>query len=371
MSDVTRIAIIGCGFVADYYMQTLSMYPQLQLSGVYDKDVERIEVFSEFYGLKKYESLSAVLDDPSVEIILNLTNPRAHYEVTSQCLKAGKHVYSEKPLAMNFEEAEELTNLANTKNLKLLSAPCSVLGYAARNLEYAVKTEVIGRPLLVYAELDDGLVHKMKYQKWISKSGAPWPYRDEFEVGCTLEHAAYYISWLVKIFGNISEIAGFSDCLIKDKLSNEPVLNPHDTPDMSIGIIQFSNGVVVRLTTTIIAPHDHSIKIIGENGIISMKECWDNHSKVYIQKLVSVRRRTFLNPIKTKVRMTGGTQGFKMKSGNTGMDFILGVENMARQLREDKPSFFDNLFCLHVTEASIAIQNLGSSSTYHMKSNIN
>ena len=115
-----QIAIIGCGFVSDFYMNTIKYYPQLELNSVYDKDKKRIEKFKNFYSVRVEESLEKILNNKNVELIINLTNPSEHYKVIKACLKHNKHVYSEKPLGMDFKEAKELFSLAKLKNLNLL-----------------------------------------------------------------------------------------------------------------------------------------------------------------------------------------------------------------------------------------------------------
>ena len=369
MTRKTHIALIGCGFVADYYMATLEAYPDLTVNGVYDIDSARLKTFTEFYSLLSYSSIDALLADDEVELILNLTDPRSHYAVSKQCLNAGKHVYSEKPLAMSFEDAQELTQLAKDQGLEILSAPCSVLGKAARTLSYAVKQELCGRPKLVYAELDDGLVHKMAYKKWQSISGAPWPYRDEFEVGCTLEHAGYFLTWLMEMFGPVKSVTAFSDCVIPEKVEPEPPLSPPDTADISFGLLKFESGVVARLSTTIVAPHDHSIRIFGDKGVISLQECWDNDDKVQFRKLMRIRRKTFLSPFKKTVKHPEEINVNKVDRGNTKMDFLLGVQALAERIQDKKESTLTIDFCLHVTEVSLALQNAGTESpTYITKS---
>ena len=88
---------------------------------------ERAAHFSTYHKVHEYPSLEAVLQDSQVDTVLNLTNPHSHYEVTRACLEAGKHVYTEKPLAMDFEQARELFDLARERGLHLTGAPCSVL----------------------------------------------------------------------------------------------------------------------------------------------------------------------------------------------------------------------------------------------------
>ena len=212
-----NIAIVGCGFVADYYLKTLHLHPSLKLVGVMDKELERAENLSQRYGVKVFHTLDELLRDDAIEIVLNLTNPRSHYAVSKACLEANKHVYSEKPLATKISEAKELVAVAESKGLHISSAPCNVLGESAQTLWKALREETIGKVRLVYAEMDDGLVHKMPYKLWVSESGIPWPYKDEFEIGCTLEHAGYYITWLTTFFGPATSVTAFSSCLVSDK----------------------------------------------------------------------------------------------------------------------------------------------------------
>ncbi len=369
MSTPTGIALVGCGFVADYYLATIDAYPELTIVGVYDKNTERLQHFCEFYQLAAFNSLDELLADSKVSIVLNLTDPRSHFNISERSLLADKHVYSEKPLAMQFEQARTLVDLARERHLHISSAPCSVLGKAARTLSHAVKQKICGQVKLVYAELDDGLVHKMAYKKWFSASGAPWPYRDEFEVGCTLEHAGYYLAWLMEMFGPVKSVTAFSDCLVPEKVSPEPPLNPPDTADASFGILKFESGVVIRLSTTIVAPHDHSIRIFGDDGVLYLKECWDNGDKVFFRKLMRIRRKTFLSPIKKQIRLPENVSINKMDRGNTKMDFLLGVDALAKSIRENSTPTLNANFSLHVNEVALALQYAGTeSSTYMTKS---
>ena len=117
-----RIAFAGCGFIADDYIDTLSDYPELELVGVMDRDNERALKFGKFYGVNTYASLDALVADPQVDVVVNLTNPESHYVVSKTSLEHGKHVYSEKPLAGKISEAEELVQIAEKRGRRIASA---------------------------------------------------------------------------------------------------------------------------------------------------------------------------------------------------------------------------------------------------------
>ena len=177
-TDLKNVSIIGCGFVADYYMLTLSKSKTLKVAGVFDSIRERAVKLAEGYSIPKvYDSLEELLADDAVEIVLNLTNPRKHYETTMACLEAGKHVYSEKPMAMTVEEAKSLVAVAEQKSLRISTAPCSLLGEAAQTIWKAVREDAIGTVRLVYAELDEDLVHKVHSGYLRNSLGLAWPCR--------------------------------------------------------------------------------------------------------------------------------------------------------------------------------------------------
>lgn len=360
-----RVAIVGCGFVADYYLKTLQRHPELKLMGVMDRVPERAERFSEYHSVPRYDTFDDLLKDPNVDIVLNLTNPRSHYQVSRDCLAAGKHVYSEKPLAMDMADATELVELAERRGLLIASAPCSVLGETAQTVWRALRENRIGKVRLVYAEMDDGLVHKMPYQKWVSESGVPWPYKDEFEVGCTLEHAGYYVTWLTAFFGPAESVTAFSSCLIPDKETDVPLAV--NAPDFSVACIKFASGVVARLTCGIVAPHDHGLRIIGDDGVLGIHDCWYYEDPVYIQRMVTLRRKAFMSPIKQRYPLLRrGGKRFNYK-GSQQMDFARGVAEMAAAIAEGRPCRLSPRFSLHNNEIVLAIQNaMETSRTYRL-----
>ena len=354
-----RIAIVGCGFVADYYMLTLPRHPELDLVGVMDRDQERAKKLAEYYSLTNiYPTLDDLLQDPQVDIVVNLTNPHSHYEVSKAALDAGKHVYSEKPLAMDFIQAEELVALAKRKELYISSAPCNVLGEAAQTTWKAIRNNEIGKVYVVYAEMDDGMIHHTGYREWINVSGAHWPWKDEFEVGCTMEHAGYYLTWLAAFFGPAKRITTFSQNLISDKKTDVPL--EVITPDFSVGVLEFEDGVVARLTCSIIAPHNRSMQIVGEEGVLTVEDCWDYETKVYKQK-TPLGRRLEHWPIASKVlglapEKVPLVRRVRTDKADKLMDYFRGVAEMANAIQANRSARLSTDFSLHVTELALAMQ---------------
>lgn len=119
--EKVKIGILGLGAISGIYLKNLSsVFRNVEILGIYDLIEEKAEKVQEEYHIPKvYKSMEEMLDDPKIEIVLNLTRPLEHYHVTKAALLAGKHVYSEKPLATTFEEGQELLNLAKERNLLL------------------------------------------------------------------------------------------------------------------------------------------------------------------------------------------------------------------------------------------------------------
>lgn len=350
------VSIIGTGYVADFYMRSLQTFSDVKILKAYDINPERLKVFCDYWGVTPAGSLAEVLGQTGAdkpELILNLTNPHAHYEVSKACLEAGLHVYSEKPLSIRMDHAFELHTLAKQKNLILASAPCSYLSEVAQTIWLALRQKMIGKPLLVYAELDDDFVTQAPYQKWVSESGAPWPYEDEFKVGCTLEHAGYYLSWLMMMFGSVEKVIAASAELITNKL---PGIEK-TAPDYSTATLFFKSGIVARITCGIVAPHNHGLRIIGDDGVIEVNESWNNAATVKVRKRFVLRRRLVNSPFAKKIKLKGQTHPMAPRKGATAMNFALGPYEILQAIKEGRISRSSADFSLHLNEVTLAIQN--------------
>lgn len=383
-------AIVGCGNIASFYFSALPQHPILHVIGVMDRDEERSTKYAQCYSVQRYPSLDAVLADQRVELVINLTNPRSHYAVSRACLEAGKHVYSEKPLAMSFPEAEQLVQMAEQKGLLIASAPSRILAETAQTMWKALREKAIGSVHAVYAEMDGGLIYRSGYKEWKNELDMPWPYKDEFEVGCTIEHAGYPVSWLTAYFGQVDTVTAFATCQILDKRTDIPLeVNP---PDLTVACLRFKSGLVVRLTSSWIAPPDHSIRIFGDTGVLSTDDSWEPGSPVYITRVKNIRIgpksiavpwrkiypmavppsisfasravRTITRPPRDLVRAFRA----RIRHLRKRVDFCLGPAEVAASLREQRPCRLSAGYCLHNTEVVLAIHNaLDASSIYKVK----
>lgn len=360
-----QIAIIGLGFVADLYMNSLRAHPDVMVKAICDRDPERRSRFPAYWSKNAPAACSpdmvvtATLEDflaalAPGDVVLNLTNPGEHFTTTRACLEAGLHVWSEKPMVLDLEEAKVLHALARERNLILASAPSSVLGAAAQTFGAALRDDVAGAPRLVYAELDEGFIPQAPTESWISVSGAPWPREDEFRVGCTYEHAGYWLAWLIAAFGPVRTVVAASADTIPGKLPGEAA-----APDFSVGALFFENGVVARLTCSIVARHDHRLRVFCDGGTLEMNEAWNNAAPLYFRPRFRVRRRLVEHPFPRKIKLAGASHPMVTNTVGSPMNFALGPVEMLEALAEGRQCRLGGDYALHLTEVTLSLQTAG------------
>ncbi|WP_395019660.1 Gfo/Idh/MocA family protein [Dongia sp.] len=386
-----KIAFVGCGYVFDIYMRTRWAYPEIEIRGVFDIDARRAAVVSQHYGFKVYPSYAALLADPGVEAVVNLTSINAHYEVIKRALEAGKHVYSEKPTTKNLEQTRELFALAEARGLVLTGAPCNLYSDAISTVWKALRDNAIGKPVLVYAEMDDNPAHLMRLETVQSPTGAPFPYAEELQEGCTVEHVGYHLVWICAIFGPVLSVTAFSKALVARKTATP--LSPADTPDFSVACLNFANGVAARITCSWVAPRDHRLRIIGDAGEIVLDNTFHDQSPVHLERFSRVslaarkaytarnqpligralgiggRRQPLVRRWKSHAveaeRGVGRSLKHKFVSWLRrreiyAQDKLLGIAEMMRALREGRPQPMPPDFLLHLNELTLLIQGSGT-----------
>ena len=144
-----KVGVVGCGGIckATYMDNMVNKFAIIDVVGCYDLIESRMDYMVEHYGIKKYDSLEAIVSDPEIEIIVNLTYPESHFLVSSEAMKHGKHVYCEKMMAPDFEQAKELARLAEENHVMYTTAPDTFLGAHEQSARFYIDNGIIGKPL--------------------------------------------------------------------------------------------------------------------------------------------------------------------------------------------------------------------------------
>jgi predicted dehydrogenase len=256
------IGVIGCGYISGAYLKAAQLFPILEVRALADLNSEAAEARAKEFGLKA-ASIENLLADPAIDIVVNLTIPKAHVEVGLRAIEAGKHVHSEKPLGIAVGEARKLVDAARKRNLRIGCAPDTFLGGAHQTSRKLIDEGRIGTPV-------GGTAFFMcpGHERW-----HPNPdFYYEKGAGPMLDMGPYYITALVNMLGPVARVAGVATKLRDERvITSEPRRGekiPVHTPTHIAGTLEFVSGVAVTIAMSFdVAKHKHTpLEIYGTTG---------------------------------------------------------------------------------------------------------
>jgi len=287
----TRIGFVGVGDISRIYLKNIfETFRELEVAGVCDLVPEKAQRAVKAYHIPKlYDDMHALFADPDVDIVLNLTRPAEHYGVTRAALEAGKHVYSEKPLAATFELGKELVELARQKGLQIGCAPDTFLGADIQGCRRLLENGVIGTPIGAAAHM-------------ICHGHETWHPDPEFYYkfpggGPMLDMGPYYVTALAHFLGPVKSVMGITRTTYPTRtITSEPLdgtVITADVPTHQTALLRFQSGAVATLITTFDVfgmPGVNNIEIYGERGnmIVPDPNCFDGEIKIKIGETNSI-----------------------------------------------------------------------------------
>jgi predicted dehydrogenase len=192
-----RVGVVGAGTISDTYLKNLTSFPDLDVRMVADLDTGRAAAQAAKHGVPAAGTAGELLDDPAIELVVNLTIPAAHVDVGLAALEAGKHVWAEKPLALDRPSARKLLDRARELDLRVASAPDTVLGAGLQTARRAIDAGRIGEPRTALA----------LFQSPGPESWHPAPeFLFQAGGGPLLDMGPYYLTALVHLLGPILRV---------------------------------------------------------------------------------------------------------------------------------------------------------------------
>ena len=233
-----RVAIVGCGNIAGPYARSIAAHDEVELVAVTDVDPARAAAFGAEHGCRVHDSLEALLADPDVQLVVNLTVHHAHYAVSRQALEAGKHVYSEKPMALEAAEARELVDAGSTAGgapgLRALDVP------RARHSRQPGRSSPggeLGTVRAVYADVNWGRI-----EAW---HPAPIPF---YDVGVLVDVGVYPLTIATAFLGPAVAVEARGWDLLPDRVTTSGERFRIGSPDLIVAAVELASGAVMRLT---------------------------------------------------------------------------------------------------------------------------
>jgi len=263
MAAPLGVGIIGCGNISTTYLKLAPLFRGLEIRAVADLDPATAKARAEEFGVRPL-GVDALLAAPDIDIALNLTIPDAHVPVTRAILEAGKHAYSEKPLALSIDEGLALRDLAEARGLAVGCAPDTFLGGAHQQARALIDDGAIGPVTAGTAHvMSAGMEHWHPNPDFFFKPGG----------GPMLDMGPYYIAALINLIGPVSRVAALTSAatptrtiLTEGPRTGERV--PVETPTNIHALLDFGNGATITLSTSWdVRAHRHApMEIYGTEG---------------------------------------------------------------------------------------------------------
>ena len=272
MAKINKVktAVVGCGMISEIYLKNMtSVFEILDVVGCCDIIKERMEKRANQFNIRQM-SIDEILNDKSIELVLNITDPVNHHLVSSQALSAGKHLYSEKPIDLSIEAGRKLVEMADNQGLLYGNAPDTFMGQAIQSARFYLDSGLIGEITSVTAVLnrDAGYLAEM------------FPFTALPGGGIGLDVGVYYVTAILSILGPVKQVSGFVTTREAERTHSFPNKDNFgekfqlQAENLVAGSFCFANGVIgtMMFNSCSIGNEKPQIIMYGTEGILYMPD---------------------------------------------------------------------------------------------------
>lgn len=331
-----KLGVVGCGNISPLYFKAAAFFEGVEFVACSDLDLESAQARAAEFAIPLVLSVDDLLERPEVEAIVNLTVPAAHAAVSLRALRAGKHVYSEKPLAADLGEAKEVLELARARGLRVACAPSTFLGAAVQTARKVIDDGLIGKPVAASAFMAS---HGM--ESWhpnpapfYAPGGGPM-----FDMG------PYYVTALVTLLGPVKRVSGAASISFPERTVGSGLKTGETfkvtTPTHIAGTLEFASGAVASLTTSFDVWHSEvpKLEVYGSHGTLSLRAPNDFAGPVRLRGAhdEAWRELPLVNPYDTLEEGWG-----------------LALADLVKALEDDRPHRASGELAFHVLETLTA-----------------
>ena len=330
MTEKVRVGIVGCGVISGIYLKNLPTFDLVEVVACADLLLERAQARAAEYGIAKACTPDALFSDPDVELVVNLTVPKAHAPVALAAVEAGKSVYTEKPLTVERAQGQRLLKLAKEKGVLVGGAPDTFLGGGHQTCRKAIDDGLIGEPVAASAFM---LGHG--HEHWHPDPGFYY----QVGGGPMFDMGPYYLTALVNLIGPIRRVSGSARATFPERtITSKPKEGQKiavETPTHFAGTVDFQNGAIGTVITSfdVWAHSLPRIEIYGSEGTLSVPD-----------------PNTFGGSIRIKVGRESEWRDLPFTHGWTENSRGLGVADMAHALRSGRTHRASGELTYHVLD---------------------
>lgn len=328
------VALIGAGTISKEYLKNLTRFPDLRVLAVTDLDEELAAARAADHGIALSGPPTTALEHPDVEIVVNLTPPAAHVPVSTAAVAAGKHVWVEKPLALDRTSGQRLLDEARAAGVRLGVAPDTFLGAGLQTARRLIDAGNIGRPMTALTLMQ-------------SPGPESWHPSPEFlfaeGAGPLFDLGPYYLTALVQSLGAVRRVSAMGNSARSHRvIGSGPKAGqsfPVRVPTHISALLEFHEGAVASSVLSFDSPLRRTgfVEITGTEATIAVPD-----------------PNTFTGEV--RICPPGGEEWKTVPAGEPVVGRGIGVLELARALRADRPHRADGELALHVLDAMVAIE---------------
>jgi len=345
MSATFRFAVVGTGDIAGFYMDHFARRDHkrdIEFAGAWNRTTEKAHAFTDKFGGQVYQSLESLLEDDSVDAVINLTSPKAHYETTRRCIGAGRHVLSEKPLALSVEQGQQLLDEASKNGVTLSCAPFILLGANQQRVKKLLAESRIGTPVSVTAEMFHGRVEAWhpSPEQFYTEGGGP-----------LLDVGPYPVSLMLDWFGPVAEVQGMFDIAIPERSDLNNKQFKVTKFDQGVSLLRFASGVIGRVAFSYANSNTdhHGLEIQGTDGSLALGSVMAANAELKISERDSAQWDS----------VEGSTGPFEA----SGVDWSGGIVELANSVRQGRQPANSAELAIDTLEVLLAIEQAAESGT--------
>lgn len=332
-----KVGLIGAGNISDAYVRGVRLYKALELTAISDLLVDRAQAKAKEHGVPKGYSVDELLADDDIDLAINLTIPGVHAEVSLNALNAGKHVYSEKPLAIKRDDGKAVIDKAVEKGLRIGCAPDTFLGGGIQTCRKLIDEGAIGKPISASAFMVGHGVETWHPNPFFFFKYGGHPL---FDMG------PYYFTALINLLGPIKSVIGHTSTGITERhVTSEPhageVIKP-EAPIHTTALLETAAGqpVTMIISGEVLGSDLPRIEIYGDEGALSVPD-----------------PNTFGGPVKLKKKGAKDWEEVELSHGNTANSRGLGAADLAHAAGSGRKHRSSGELAYHVLDIMQTVQD--------------
>ncbi|MDC9813107.1 Gfo/Idh/MocA family protein [Rhizobium binxianense] len=350
MTHKLGVGVIGCGIISSAYMQLAPNFGGIEIRACADAKPGAAETRAEEFGLRA-QSVDDLLASDEIDIVVNLTVPNAHFEVSKAALEAGKHVFSEKPFVLSLADGRKLAEIATAKGLRVGSAPDTFLGGAHQLARYLVDNGAVGK-------ITSGtcFVQSAGMEMW-------HPNPDFFFQpggGPILDLGPYCVSNLVQLLGPVKKVVAMSASASEYRtITSKPRFGEKikvETPTTIHAVLHFASGALVTYCASWdVWQHGHSnMELYGTNGTLHVPD-----PNFFGGEVRMTEGASFVNRLPAWDHALG-----RFNDSGRANYRTVGLADMAQAILENRPHRCSMELSLHIVDVLTAILSSAESGSF-------